>query len=309
MKLQTLKDLYIDNLKDLHNAEIQLMKSLPKIARAASSDDLKQCIQEHLEQTRQQIDRLEKIIGEIGATPRGKRCFGMEGIIQECQEVVGMKDSVPSVRDAGLIACVQKAEHYEICGYGTVRTFAQQLDMKDAAKLLDQILVEEKQEDRKLNQIAEKSVNVQAVDTGEVQMRVQHQSSRRSSSRSTRSRDVLSSARGRSRSMRATGSGPRRTSGRRGSEAQVTTDHDEIRRWVEERGGHPACVRGTGNKGDVGLLRIDFPGYTGEQKLQPISWDEFFEKFDEQGLALLFQEKTQGKQSRFSKLINRSSRK
>jgi len=91
-------------------------------------------------------------------------------------------------------------------------------------------------------------------------------------------------------------------------QSNVTIDHEEIRRWVEERGGHPACVRGTGDKDDVGLLRIDFPGYSGEQKLQPISWEEFFDKFEENKLAFLYQEETKdGKESRFDKLISRDS--
>jgi hypothetical protein len=94
----------------------------------------------------------------------------------------------------------------------------------------------------------------------------------------------------------------------RGATSKQTTDHEEIRRWVEERGGKPACVRGTGGKGDPGLLRIDMPGYTGEDTLAPISWDEWFEKFDEQGLAFLYQDKTAGgKKSNFNKLVKRDS--
>ncbi len=94
----------------------------------------------------------------------------------------------------------------------------------------------------------------------------------------------------------------------RSAQSRTTSDHEEIRKWAEERGAHPACVRGTGGKGDIGMLRLDFPGYTGEDKLQPISWDEWFEKFDERGLALLFQEKTaRGQRSNFNKLVNRET--
>ena len=87
--------------------------------------------------------------------------------------------------------------------------------------------------------------------------------------------------------------------------AKATTNHDEIRKWVEERGGHPACVKGTGSKGDAGMLRIDFPGFSGEDSLQEISWDEFFKAFEENHLALLYQEEKDGQQSRFNKLVDR----
>lgn len=129
----------------------------------------------------------------------------------------------------------------------------------------------------------------------------------RTSSRSS-SRSVTRS--GGSSSTRSGGrtAAQSRTASRAGAQAHTTTDHEEIRRWAEDRGAHPACVRGTGNKGDLGVLRLDFPGYTGEDKLQPISWGEWFEKFDERGLALLFQEKTaRGQRSNFNKLVNRKT--
>src|SRR5205085_4958967 len=106
------------------------------------------------------------------------------------------------------------------------------------------------------------------------------------------------------RAAAASRSGNDRGGGRRTSKA--TTDHEQIRRWAEERGAHPACVRGTGGKGDIGMLRLDFPGYTGEDKLQPIGWDEFFKKFDQRRLALVYQEKTaRGQKSNFNKLVSR----
>src|SRR5437588_6458323 len=100
----------------------------------------------------------------------------------------------------------------------------------------------------------------------------------------------------------------KRSKSRSSRSGNMTTDHDEIRQWAESRGGHPACVRGTGGRGDTGLLRIDFPGYSGEESLEPITWDEFFEKFDAQDLALLYQDQTSGGQeSRFNKLVSRTT--
>jgi len=161
MKLQTLHDLYIDNLKDLYNAENQIIKALPKMAKAATSPQLQQAYTTHLEQTQRQIERLDQIFNELDIKPTGKRCRGMEGLIEEGQELIE-ENADPDVRDAGLIAAAQKVEHYEISGYGTARTYAEHLGFTKAVRLLDQILAEEKETDAKLTTLAESSINIKA---------------------------------------------------------------------------------------------------------------------------------------------------
>ena len=160
-KMQTLDDLYIDMLKDLYSAEKQLVKALPKMAKNAQSSDLQQAFQEHLKQTEGHVDRIERIFSDMESSPRGKKCVGMEGIIEEGSEL--MKESVdPDVLDAGLIAAAQKAEHYEIASYGAARTWAERLGHNSAAQLLQQTLDEEGDANKKLTQIAVSHVNMEA---------------------------------------------------------------------------------------------------------------------------------------------------
>ena len=160
-KIQTLDDLYIDMLKDLYSAEKQLVKALPKMAKNAQSSDLQQAFQEHLKQTEGHVERIERIFSELGGSPRGKKCVGMEGIIEEGSEL--MKENVdPDVLDAGLIAAAQKAEHYEIASYGAARTWAERLGHNSAAQLLQQTLDEEGEANKKLTQIAVSHVNMEA---------------------------------------------------------------------------------------------------------------------------------------------------
>ena len=161
MALTTLHDLYVDELKDLYNAETQLIAALPKMAKAASSPELKAAFTEHLEITRGQVERLEKIFGELDVSPKGKKCKAMEGLIKEAKEVLE-EDASPEVLDAALIACAQRVEHYEIAGYGCVRTFAKQLGFDAAAKLLQKTLEEEGTADKMLSQLAESIINVEA---------------------------------------------------------------------------------------------------------------------------------------------------
>ena len=124
-KMRTLEDLYMDLLKDLYSAEKQLVKALPKMAKSAQSSDLQRAFQEHLKQTEGQVERIERIFSDLEGSPRGKKCVGMEGLIEEGNEI--MKEDVePDVLDAGLIAAAQKVEHYEIAGYGTARTWARE---------------------------------------------------------------------------------------------------------------------------------------------------------------------------------------
>jgi len=160
MKENALKDLYIDELRDLYNAENQLTKALPKMAEAATSEELQAGFEEHLEQTRGHVERLEKIFEELGEKPTGKKCKGMEGLIEEGKEMIEEEDEVETL-DAGLISAAQRVEHYEIAAYGCVRTYANLLGEDDAVKLLEQTLKEEKETDQKLTMLAEK-INVEA---------------------------------------------------------------------------------------------------------------------------------------------------
>ena len=160
-KLQTLEDLYADLLKDLYSAEKQLVKALPKMAKNAQASDLQRAFQEHLRQTEGQVERLERIFTEMGGSPRGKKCVGMEGLIEEGNELLKEK-AEPEVLDAGLIAAAQKVEHYEIASYGTARAWAQRLGYEKAARLLQETLEEESMANEKLTQIAESHVNMEA---------------------------------------------------------------------------------------------------------------------------------------------------
>jgi ferritin-like metal-binding protein YciE len=161
MELDTLRDLYIDELKDLYSAENQILKALPRMIKAASNPELKQAFETHLRQTEGQVQRLDQIFQELDASPRGKKCVGMEGLIEEAKELLSEKPE-PEVLDAGLISKAQHVEHYEIAGYGTVRTYARQLGYGQQAELLQQTLDEEGETDKLLTQLAENSINVEA---------------------------------------------------------------------------------------------------------------------------------------------------
>jgi ferritin-like metal-binding protein YciE len=160
MNMESLQELYIHGLKDLYSAEKQIIKALPKMAKAASSEELRAGFEEHLRQTEEQVERLEQIFEELEVSPRGKKCVGMEGLIEEGKELIE-EDPDPEVLDAGLIAAAQHIEHYEIAGYGCVRTYAELLGYDDAAKLLQQTLDEEGETDKKLTALAE-NINVEA---------------------------------------------------------------------------------------------------------------------------------------------------
>ena len=161
MPLDSLQDLYVNELKDLYNAENQLLKALPRMAKAASAPQLKAAFQEHLEVTRGQVARLEKIFAGLGVSPKGKKCKAMEGLVQEGKETME-ENGEPAVIDAALIAAAQRVEHYEMAGYGCVRTFARLLGHKEAAKLLQATLDEEAEADKKLTDLAETVINVEA---------------------------------------------------------------------------------------------------------------------------------------------------
>lgn len=161
MDLDTLRDLYIDEIKDLYSAERQLVKALPKMAKAANDKQLQQAFRTHLKQTSEHAARLEQICRELGVTPRGKKCVGMEGLIEEGSELI-KEGPDPDVLDAGLISKAQHVEHYEMAGYGTVRTYARQLGLESQAELLQRTLDEEGQTDHLLTELAESGINVEA---------------------------------------------------------------------------------------------------------------------------------------------------
>ena len=160
-KLETLKDLYIEQLRDLYSAENQILKALPKMEKAAHAKELKAAFKAHLKQTEGQVARLEQIFEALGEKPTGHKCKAMEGLVEEGSETIH-EDAVPEVKDAGLIAAAQRVEHYEMAGYGTARTFAQHLKETAAAKLLAATLKEEEETDAKLSELAETNINLQA---------------------------------------------------------------------------------------------------------------------------------------------------
>ena len=160
-KLNSLDDLLVHELQDIYNAENQILKALPKMIKAASHPQLKRAFTKHEAQTKMQVKRLERICKELGESPRGKKCVGMEGLIEEAKDLLSEKPE-PNVLDAGLISAAQHVEHYEMAGYGTVRTWARLLGYENQAALLQQTLDEEKATDLLLTDIAENQINIDA---------------------------------------------------------------------------------------------------------------------------------------------------
>lgn len=278
--METIQELLTEEIRDLYDAEKQLLRALPKFSKAANHDELKALFNEHLEVTRGQVERLEQVFELLGEKPKGKPCKAMKGLIEEGQEVL-QEEGEETLLDEAMIGAAQKVEHYEMAGYGTARTLAQTLGMKDAAKLLQQTLDEEGAADKKLTAVA---------------LKLMKEAGRQpATAKAAGNGRTAQPARGRQNGVKP----------KTGSKSVTTNDHEEIRRWAEERKASPSCVRGTGRKGDTGLLRFDFPGYSGSESLEHIDWDEFFEKFDEQGLTLLYQPRTaSGQTSNFNKLIS-----
>lgn len=159
---KSMRDLFIDELRDVYNAEKQLTKALPKMARAAHSDALKAAFKQHLEETQGQIERLEQVFEKLDTRARGKLCHAMEGLVEEAKDI--MEEGLePDVLDAALIAAAQKVEHYEIASYGTLQAYAEALGEKEVAKLLEETLKEEKATDVLLNKLACGDINKKAV--------------------------------------------------------------------------------------------------------------------------------------------------
>jgi ferritin-like metal-binding protein YciE len=265
-----LQELLTDHLRDIYDAEKQLTKALPRLAKAASNEELKRAFTEHLEITRNQVARIEEAFEHLGEKARGKPCKAMKGLVEEGNEHAEEHEKGLE-RDLALTASAEKVEHYEIASYLTARSIAKTIGQRAVAGLMQETLREEEKAGNLMLQIAERLQREMKQGGG-----------------------TPASARGKSK-------GNAKASSNGGS--SVTTDHDEIRQWAEARGASPACVRGTGGKGDTGMIRLDFPGYSGGKSLQKISWDEWFEKFDGQKLALLHRE------DNFNKLIARGATK
>lgn len=310
--MEELQELLTEELRDLYDAEKQLVKALPKVAKAVSDTELRDAVLEHLEVTKNQVTRLEQVFEQLGERPKSKPCKAMKGLVEEASEHISEHEK-GAVLDSVLIIASQKVEHYEIAAYGSARAMAKSLGNREALNLLQETLKEEEQTDKKLTTIAlriqKEMISAPRWDEDEAESSSRNGGggSKKKSSSSQSLRQTSSSGGSRAAVTRSGGGG---ASGRKGSSAStaITTDHDEIRRWAEERGAKPACVRGTGKKGDTGMIRLDFPGYSGSDSLQEISWEEWFEKFDEQGLALLHQGTTaSGEQSNFNKLVGRDT--
>jgi ferritin-like metal-binding protein YciE len=160
MQNSSLKGLYVEELRDIYDAESQLVKALPEMAKAATSEELRSGFEDHLEQTKEHVRRLEKVLNDMGEKAKGKKCKGMQGLVSEGKEIIE-EDFEHDVRDAALISAAQRVEHYEIAAYGTVRTYAEILGEQNAVSLLEKTLEEEKETDEKLTELAE-GINVRA---------------------------------------------------------------------------------------------------------------------------------------------------
>ena len=310
--MEQLHELLVDSLRDIYDAEKQLVKALPKVAKALSSDELKNSFNTHLEVTKNHVARVEQCFEVLGEKAKSKPCKAMKGLVEEAQEHL-QEHEKGELRDQMLVAAAQKVEHYEIAAYGTVRAIAKSLGNKEAMNLLQETLREEEGQDKELTGIAirlQRDLGRARPDMETAQPRSRAAGGRSSSNGRGSSRAKSAASNGAARSASTRKSSSKRTAGGNGHSAgsRVLTDHGEIQEWAEDRGAHPSCVRGTGDRGDMGVLRLDFPGYTGEDKLEPIEWQEFFEKFDERGLALLVQDKTsRGQKSNFNKLVSRET--
>lgn len=163
--MESLRELLISELSDLHSAEKQLVAALPKMAKAASSDNLRAAFEDHLEETKGHVDRLDQIFEELGEKPKRKKCKAMEGLVEEGKEVID-EDGAPEVKDAALIGAAQRVEHYEMAGYGTARAMAETLSLASISELLQLTLDEEGAADKKLNDLALNEINEGALAVG-----------------------------------------------------------------------------------------------------------------------------------------------
>ena len=165
MALDSMEELFLNELKDVYNAEKQIVRALPRMAKAAQSPDLQRAFSKHLRETEGHVQRLERIFKALGKTPRGKKCKGMEGLLEEGKEILE-EDGAPEVIDAALIGAAQRVEHYEIAAYGCLRSYALLLGNTEADRLLQQTLAEEEATDKALTALGEGGINQAAVEAG-----------------------------------------------------------------------------------------------------------------------------------------------
>ena len=200
MALETLHDLWVHELKDLYSAERQLVQALPKMAKAASSDELRSALENHLAETEEQVTRIERILESFDESPRGQKCEGMEGLIEEGKSLLE-EDADEDVLDAGIIVAAQKVEHYEIASYGAVCEYARMMGHTEALQLLEQTMQEEKNADQLLNQIAESGINALAERNNATMEEDGEESDTKA--RKTSSRGSMKKSGGRSRTSKA----------------------------------------------------------------------------------------------------------
>jgi ferritin-like metal-binding protein YciE len=185
MDIDTLGSLYVDELKDLYSAETQILKALPKMVKAAAHPELKRAFETHLRQTETHVARIEQICSDLGVSPKGKKCVGMEGCIKEGSELIAEKPD-RDVLDAGLISKAQHVEHYEMAGYGSVRSWAQKLGHDRHAELLQRTLDEERETDQLLTALAERAINIDAASHDDAAVAVGRASPRKTTARTGR---------------------------------------------------------------------------------------------------------------------------
>jgi ferritin-like metal-binding protein YciE len=195
----TLHEMLIDEIRDLYHAEKQLVKALPKMAKKTTHEDLREAIEMHLDETREQVTRLEAVFDALGEKPRAKPCHGMMGIVEEGNEIMQEEES-GAVLDAAIIASAQRVEHYEIGAYGTCAAWARLLGLDEVVTLLEQTLEEEKAADKKLTALAEQEVNLNAVNEGREEIEGEEEAEEASGSRSSKRGTHRQSSSGRSTS-------------------------------------------------------------------------------------------------------------
>ncbi len=302
---EEITQLLLEQLKDAHSAERQTLRAMPRLARQATSQSLREALEVHVKQTEEQVQRLERALQMMGGKPGRKVCEGMRGLIEEAQAHL-KEQGKGALADVLIIAAQQRIEHYEIASYGTMAALAKTAGEREIASLLTETLREEEQTGKALSRLAQREVNPAAGGGGRAGRATREAPRRDRASAGAAGRAATRSAAAKT----ASNTGPKAAKGAvkapRSSGTKVTTDHEEIRRWAEAKGGTPAAVERTHEGGDVGIIRIMFPDNprSEHEALTEISWEEFFRQFEESRLALLHEE-----DGLFSKLIGRDTAK